>query len=552
MSLLFRIIYAAHANGTHHKLALDALDALKGTDREAWMRLFLKHVARYMEGAKAPDTTFKDFKNHVLHVGENYWGGAPEATTQWFDKTVAALKAQNWDEAIYAAGVMGHYYTDPIMPFHTGQTEAENAIHRAAEWSINRSYYDLRQLAETKLPPARVAMPSGADWLRQMVCNGAETSHAYYEKLIAHYDIHRGVANPPAGLDGVARGIAAELLMYASSGLALILERALAEAKVAPPHVELTRDTVMAAIRIPAKTLAKRLTNAEDRAVVQAMYSELTTTGRVDKTLPADDRMVRDLHAVEVLAPKQKAQAAARAARFTAAEPGVPAAPAIAVKMPTLAPVASSAATLRPVVPAPPIHAALTQPEPRPEAAAAAHAMAAASQFAGVLPRPATSVPSIAAAPAATAPDRRDRGLRVYLTGSEPLEAAPSIGPKLAERFLPLGIKTVAEFLTSDPAKLAARLADRRINDTLLDEWQCQARLVMEVAGLRGTHAQLLTGAGYRTTGAIAAADQVKLAADVLRFGASPEGRRVLRDGEPPDVEKIKGWVDLARSALAA
>ena len=28
MSLLYRVIYATHANGTHHKLALDALDGL--------------------------------------------------------------------------------------------------------------------------------------------------------------------------------------------------------------------------------------------------------------------------------------------------------------------------------------------------------------------------------------------------------------------------------------------------------------------------------------------------------------------------------------------
>ena len=29
MGLLYRIVYAAHANGTHHKLALDALARVK-------------------------------------------------------------------------------------------------------------------------------------------------------------------------------------------------------------------------------------------------------------------------------------------------------------------------------------------------------------------------------------------------------------------------------------------------------------------------------------------------------------------------------------------
>ena len=76
MSLLFRIVYAAHATGTHHKLALDALRSLDSADAEGWRRLFLKHAEIYMQGSKAPDNEFKDFKNHVLHVRDNYWGGA--------------------------------------------------------------------------------------------------------------------------------------------------------------------------------------------------------------------------------------------------------------------------------------------------------------------------------------------------------------------------------------------------------------------------------------------------------------------------------------------
>lgn len=134
MSVLFRIVYAAHANGTHHKLALDALNHMQRRDADDWRRVFLKHVGKYLDGAKAPDVTFKDFKNHVLHVGDDYWGGAPEKVEEWYATTVTALRAGEWEAAAYAAGVLSHYYTDPVMPFHTGQTEAENAIHRATEW----------------------------------------------------------------------------------------------------------------------------------------------------------------------------------------------------------------------------------------------------------------------------------------------------------------------------------------------------------------------------------------------------------------------------------
>ena len=36
MGLLYRIVYAAHANGTHHKLALDALARVQSANSERW------------------------------------------------------------------------------------------------------------------------------------------------------------------------------------------------------------------------------------------------------------------------------------------------------------------------------------------------------------------------------------------------------------------------------------------------------------------------------------------------------------------------------------
>ena len=55
MNLLFRIVYAAHASGTHHKLALDALRHLEGMDADMWQRLFLaarQALPRGLEGAR--------------------------------------------------------------------------------------------------------------------------------------------------------------------------------------------------------------------------------------------------------------------------------------------------------------------------------------------------------------------------------------------------------------------------------------------------------------------------------------------------------------------
>ena len=141
---------------------------------------------------------------------------------------------------------------------------------------------------------------------------------------------------------------------------------------------------------------------------------------------------------------------------------------------------------------------------------------------------------------------------RAYLSDTAPLEDAPSIGPKMAERFASLGIHSVADFLGHDPHDMAELLDDNRIDAEVMTDWQDQAQLVIDVPGLRGGGAQLLVGAGYRTRDAIADADPVDLSADVLTFATSSDGKRILRDGNPPDLEKIKEWVTVAREALAA
>lgn len=551
MSALFRIIYAAHANGTHHKLALDALNHMQRPDAEAWRRVILKNVEKYLEGSKAPDNTFKDFKNHVLHVGENYWGGAPEKVVEWYTKTVEALRAEQWSDAAYAAGVLSHYYTDPCMPFHTGQTEAENSIHRAAEWSINRSYNTLRKIGEDRYGLITVPRRTSENWLKEMTCDGAETSHRYYEKLIAHYNLHRGVVVPEEGLDDISKNFVAELLIYAAEGFGIMLDRAFGEAGVAAPDVALSLETFLATLKIPSKWIEKKLTNAEDRKLVQAMYDELKATGRVDATLTEDDRTIRDLHAAEVLPPKLAKRSEKRAERVPAEADEIVAPPPVATKavVPPAAPVAPIIESQRAAEPVRtvPVTRPRFEPEIEPARTRAAEPVPVARVTPPVAKPVLAEVAPIPPAPRTETPERR-----TYLTADAPLEDAPSIGPKMAERFAALGIHTVADFLGHQPHDMAELLDDSRIDGDTLTEWQDQAQLVIDVPGLRGGGAQLLVGAGYRTIHAIAEADPADLSADVLTFAASSDGKRILRDGNPPDLEKIKSWVTAATEALAA
>ncbi len=541
MSLLFTIVYAAHANGTHHKLALDALRHLPRSDAEPWRRVFLKHVEVYLAGSKAPDTEFKDFKNHVLHVRDGYWGGAPEKVASWYGHFVEALQEKDFERAVYAAGVLSHYYTDPVHPFHTAQSEAENNVHRAVEWSINRAYDALRAEGEARHQDETVALPTGDGWLKAHVLAAAERSNPSYETLITHYDLRTGVVDPPAGLDPVARDTVSALLIYAAKGFAALLDRAITQSGVEPPEVSLTAQTVLAALKVPAKWVTKKIGDAETRRQVQAMYDELMATGRVEANLPEDDRMVRDLHKIEVLEPRARALAAERAKRLAA--PSVaskPAPRAAAAKPAALAGARKEATPSRDG--AQPTHTSASSAEPVRETKPALHVIETAPDVATT---PQTLSNHGALASLKTEP-------RCYLLESDDLERAPSIGPKLAERLALTGIVSVADFLAANSQDVATNLGDSRFDRETVERWKKEARLVMSVPGLRGTHAQLLVGAGYETAQAVALADPIQLSSDLLSFATTPPGTRILRNGDAPDVEAVTRWVRLAQQALAA
>jgi predicted flap endonuclease-1-like 5' DNA nuclease len=524
MNLLFRIVYAAHANGTHHKLALDALRYLDNPQAEAWRRLFLSEAEAYLEASKIPDKEFKDFKNHVLHVGDDFWGGAPEKVESWYKMLVRALEDGTWSEAVWAAGIMSHYYTDPIHPFHTAQSPAENEIHRAVEWSISKSYDDLwRTAARLEAPAITIGTEPAA--IKDHVIAGAEFSNRYYETLIAHYDFARGVVEPTEGLDAVSRALVSELLRYAAVGTARLIDRALAEAGGEPPKVELTAKTVIAGLKIPAKWVTRKLEDAADRRQVEAMFDELTETGRVEAALPEDDRQVRDLHEAEVVAPRRNRLAENRARRRRESplpQGQIPWLKSAAGKNGTAAgPLASLRRRLEAVeLPLP------TKPEEKTTTAEA--------------PPP---------APPSTVPET---GPRTYLAEQDDVERAPSIGPKTAGRLYGLAIKTVADLLAADPADIARRLGDSRIDADKVTAWQQQARLVMEIPGLRGGQAQLLVGGGLTTVDAIAETEPADAMAAILGFANTHDGRRALRDAPPPDLEKVHTWVQRARAVKAA
>jgi hypothetical protein len=140
----------------------------------------------------------------------------------------------------------------------------------------------------------------------------------------------------------------------------------------------------------------------------------------------------------------------------------------------------------------------------------------------------------------------------VPLTLDHDIGEGPAVGAKTVKRLRALGIDTVRDLLKADPAALALRLNQRSVTGETVGAWQDQALIMCAIPGLRGRHAQLLVGAGYRSAEAVAQAEADKLCADVLSFAATAAGQRVLRNGEVPDIRKINSWLEAARRMRAA
>ncbi len=518
MSACYRLVLDSVCRSNHHRIAVMALEHLQSEDAESWRNVFLKHRDAYLEGAKAPDEVFKDFRNHVLHVrdganGGKDWGGAPAAAREWYRRTVRAMQAQDWKHAAYCAGVMSHYAVDPVQPFHTHQTEEENTIHRAVEWSLSKAFPELFLILTQELGFPDVPIPDGDNWLEQMVRNGALVSNKHYETLIDHYDFAVGVKRPVEGLDQEMKDVVAALLGYASVMLARVLDRAIAEAKAEAPPVSLVLDTVAILANTPARMVLKRIEHVAEKKLVATQFKEFRKTGKVRETLGDDDKVVRKLFAEEVLK-VPLATLDCQWPREAGAANGQGAEKRVTKKI---------KATKTATQPAPPKPAAPEKPKTVQQ------------------PAPVATAPAPAGAPA-PAPVIS----RIRLSREAAVVDAPSIGPKTANRLAIIGVKTVGDLLALAPEDAAARIKAGHINAGVIKDWQAQALLACSVPELNGTNAQLLVGAGVYSIDDLASADLDFLIDAITLYAQSNEGDRALRGAAIPDRPRVKAWIEAA------
>ncbi|GAA5505369.1 DUF4332 domain-containing protein [Novipirellula caenicola] len=293
MSLLLTILRAAHCRSTHHYFALDAIPMLKTPSGMLLGNLLLQHYNAYLTGAKDPDTKFRDFKNHVLHVGDNHWGGAPKACEKWLAIAIEQLQNQQYKDAAYSLGVLSHYFTDPIMPLHTGSSEREGVVHRPMEWSVCQAYEEIYSQIRNGEVRVDFQLARHEDWISEAVTTAATQSHHHYHRIIEIYDLERGVKRPPEGLNAESRDILVTMFGIAITGWARILERVAQSCQTPLPKASLNLATVISAIQIPSRWVVRKVASVQEQQAVQAVFAEFERTGTVKANLPEEVRSVR-------------------------------------------------------------------------------------------------------------------------------------------------------------------------------------------------------------------------------------------------------------------
>ncbi|MDG1874005.1 MAG: DUF4332 domain-containing protein [Mariniblastus sp.] len=487
-SKFYDLICAHECRNTHHKLVMNSLRHLQCPLADQWRSIYERYFEYFLMGSKDPDTKFKDFRNHVLHVSDNYWGGPVKQADKWYAITVAHLKSENWKSAVYSSGVLSHYFMDPLMPLHTGQTEEEGVIHRACEWSVNKSFDQLISILEQGEGYPDVKLPTGTAWLKDSIHQGATIAHSHYDSFIDHYNPVLGSKDPPSGLDDHLRKITSRLLGQASVGFARVLERAIAAANANPTLMGTGWLSGFYRVTRPVSWVYRGYRQITGQRQVSRIASEFRRQGKVIQCLPRDEKLIRAQHADEILGVDLEALDAQPlkpvGSKFVMENPGADQSP--------------------------------------------SRGRQAQSNQTGQSKTPSTTY-------------------RLEL--SQLVEAAPSIGKKTAARLAAVGVTTVADLLDADSHSIAHRLDVRHIDGATVQQWQIQTALACRIPMIYGHDAQILEGCGFESPEEIASSEPAMILSLVHEFAKSKDAKFILRGGKAPDLAEVTNWVEWSRNS---
>ena len=299
--LLWSIVRAAHCRCTHQCFAVDALPLVQTPSGKRLVGHLLRHYRRYLAGAQDPDLRFRDFQNHVVHVNDGFWGGAPRVAHQWYDRLLRYLRSDRFSDAAHAAGVLSHYFTDPFQPLHTQSSDRGAVVHRPFEWSIRQSYDAILNCWREDQMRVVFSLSDRPQWLGEAILHGARFANRKYERLVNDYDLPRAVKHPADGLSADLRASMAEIFGIAITGWARVIERTALDAeatrmKELPRAGGLTGGLMAIADatgRAPMGWWKRRADYRREQQAVEDLYEEFTRRGRLQDQLPAEVDIVQ-------------------------------------------------------------------------------------------------------------------------------------------------------------------------------------------------------------------------------------------------------------------
>jgi hypothetical protein len=143
--------------------------------------------------------------------------------------------------------------------------------------------------------------------------------------------------------------------------------------------------------------------------------------------------------------------------------------------------------------------------------------------------------------------ESRESRPRFFLNRSNHVVDAPTIGPSLARKLAPLGVRTISDLLDADAETLATRIPG--VKASAVRSWQQQAELVCRVPELRGHDAQILVALEVTSVEQLANTSAVELWKRVERFLETAESKRILRGAPQPDLAEVTQWIEGARQS---
>jgi hypothetical protein len=291
MNPLHWILRRGHCRCTHQYFAFDALPLVQTAAGRRLVSWLLRYYPRYLRGAIDPDIRYRDFQNQVIHVNDGYWGGAPRVAHQWYDRLQRYLRQRRYSDAAHAAGVLSHYFTDPLNPLNTAYSPAEAVIHRPLQWSVDRDYAAILRHWQDDHLRVVFQFADGPGWLGAAMLHGAKYAHGRFDTLVRSYRLEAAVEDPTAGLTPDLRVVFAELFGLAITGWARVLERAAKDAEAVLrtplPTASSLWPTITAAFCVPGTCWRNHIRAKIEDLQIKELVDEFRRTGELQQYLPA-------------------------------------------------------------------------------------------------------------------------------------------------------------------------------------------------------------------------------------------------------------------------